>query len=884
MFYQKNKLMKIFQKINITHIFDQISRKPIYFLFLSILIILLFKIFGPFETNPLYSFGGEYIRDGISGKLFPGWPTIEPNILSMILANGYRSSVEVFNGNLPLWNHYVGFGQPLLATMQSAALFPFTWLYYFPNGLLITHALLQFIGGLGSFLFFKKVGLNNKAAFFGAFLFQFNGIFAWLQNACFNPIAFFPWLLYSFESIYQVIKNGVFNFIKLKKYIITGIITATLAVYSGFPEIVYLYSLFLFSWILLRLFELTNLYKKLYFSLIIFLIALTALFLSFPAMITFYDFTEIAFLGGHQGDGYSKAHLSNWSLLQYIFPYITGGIFSRITPLTLSIWGSIGGYILLMPLIFAILGILFFKKNKVIIFLVSWIIFCLCVSHSLPYVHDLFYSIQIHKIIPAYRYLNIIWIFSIIYISSIFVNYLTSTNTFPKYEINSKLRIAIKFISLPLVVICFYFFAKEVDPFNNNVHSLGYLLFFIIVIYFLIFKFDKEKLKFLIIIALLEAYISFFAPITAYPLNVNKDLGLVNFLKDNIGRQSFVSFPGQGDPIIPNLGAYFGIKQLNYNDFPSPSETINYINMNLDPYGAFLFLPDFPPGQNYIDRQNYFLKNLESYAKAGVKYFVTRNDVLHELPTNFYNTSKLTSLHEDSDFNKDFQFEISSKEAISISGIKIWIDNINNSSDGELYLKICSHNNCSTGQLSLQQSINQDYNQINLDKPLDIKNIFSLNISRNNSTKPVSFRMQKSLSNNEDLIWIKLLRKISLIPVYEEGNFSVFEINNYKKYFTHPGCTSEELSFDHLKISCSRDSYLERLEYNAPIWTATINGKMTEVKPLESFFQRIKLSKGYNEVIFTYKTKNQKLFNLFWLGLLMLSFVLLYRNVHIKKS
>ena len=30
--------------------------------------------------------------------------------------------------------------------------------------------------------------------------------------------------------------------------------------------------------------------------------------------------------------------------------------------------------------------------------------------------------------------------------------------------------------------------------------------------------------------------------------------------------------------------------------------------MNLDPYGAFLFLPDFPPGQNYIDRQNYFLK------------------------------------------------------------------------------------------------------------------------------------------------------------------------------------------------------------------------------------------------------------------------------------
>ena len=875
--------MKFFKKITTNYVLDQISKKPIYFLFLSNLILLLFKIFGPFETNPLYFFGGEYIRDGNSGKLFPGWPTIEPNVLSMILANGYRSSVEVFNGHLPLWNHYVGFGQPLLATMQSAPLFPFTWLYYFPNGLLISQALLQFIGGLGCFLFFKKVGLNNKAAFFGAFLFQFNGIFAWLQNACFNPLAFFPWLLYSFESIYQVIKNSVFNFVKLKKYIITGIIAATLAVYSGFPEIVYLYSLFLLSWILLRFFELTNTSQKLYFFLIIFLIALTSFFLSIPALITFYDFMEFAFLGGHQGEGYSKVHLSSWSLLQYIFPYITGGIFSRITPLTLSIWGSIGGYILLMPVIFAILGILFFKKNKVIIFLLSWIVFSICVSHSVPYVHDLFYSIQIHKIIPAYRYLNIIWIFSTIYISSIFINYLTSTNTFPKYEINSNLRITIKFLSLPLVVICFYFFSKEVDPFNNNVHSLGYLLFFLTIIYFLIFKFNREQLKFLIIVALLESYISFVAPITAYPLNVKKDLGLVSFLKDNIDRQSFVSFPGQGDPIIPNLGAYFGIKQLNYNDFPSPIETINYINSNLDPYGAFLFLPDFPPGQNYIDRQNYFLKNLDAYANAGVKYFVTRNDILHELPTNFYNTSNLSELNENSDFNKNFEFEINSKEEISISSIKIWIDTLNNSSDGVLYLKICSNDNCSSGQLSLQQAINQDYNQINLDKPLDIENSFTLNIFRNNSTKPVTFRMQKSLSNNKDLILIKLLRNINLIPVYNEGDFSVFEINNYKKYFTHPGCTSEEISFDHLKISCSRDSYLERLEYNAPIWTATINGEITEVEPLESFFQRIKLSKGYNEVIFTYKTKNQKLFSLIWFGMLLISFFLMYWNVHIKK-
>jgi len=103
-------------------------------------------------------------------------------------------------GNFALWTDAYGDGQPFLANMKHAVLYPSTLLYlifHFFTAFKL-HYLIHFVlGWLGMYYFCKSYTLSQKAAFFGATVFIFSGIV--LSSVEFyNHIAalcWMPWIL-----------------------------------------------------------------------------------------------------------------------------------------------------------------------------------------------------------------------------------------------------------------------------------------------------------------------------------------------------------------------------------------------------------------------------------------------------------------------------------------------------------------------------------------------------------------------------------------------------------------------------------------------------------------------------------------------------------------
>lgn len=195
------------------------------------------------------------------GHEVEGFNTVDPNDGFTTQALGVQSARQILSGKLPFWNHYEGLGSPLLGEMQSGALFlPFNLLLLLPNGFLWFHLLLEFLAGIGMFLFLRKFirtlgavdGSDSEQlrhlvlTTVGGILFALNGSFAFIHNAAFNPVAFLPWILLGVEYARAAACKNKFGGAALIA------IPLAYSLYAGFPEVAYLNGVFVALWIVLR--------------------------------------------------------------------------------------------------------------------------------------------------------------------------------------------------------------------------------------------------------------------------------------------------------------------------------------------------------------------------------------------------------------------------------------------------------------------------------------------------------------------------------------------------------------------------------------------------------------------------------------------------------
>jgi hypothetical protein len=138
-----------------------------------------------YQTDPLRS-----IRSTV-GIGEPASPILGDVAYQMI---PWRKAVResVFNGRFPLWNHFMLGGEPLLATMQPAALHPFTWIgMLLPLGQAWTleMALGLFLALVSAYAFFRDLSLSDVASAFGALGWAFSDYLRFYAGWPLSPAA-----------------------------------------------------------------------------------------------------------------------------------------------------------------------------------------------------------------------------------------------------------------------------------------------------------------------------------------------------------------------------------------------------------------------------------------------------------------------------------------------------------------------------------------------------------------------------------------------------------------------------------------------------------------------------------------------------------------------
>jgi hypothetical protein len=842
--------------------------------------IALFGIFGPFLTDTVYLYSGAAVN--VQPGRLAGFPTIDPNAGFTAFALGARAALDLLSGHLPLWNHYEGLGTPLLGEMQSAALFPPTLLLALPHGQVLEQAFLQLVGGVGSFLFFRKFGLGTRAALSGGLLFEVNGVFAWLRNAIFNPVAFLPWLFFAVEGMHAAAMAEQRLRQRLPMMCV-GAVTAGLALYAGFPEEVYLYALLLVGWVALRATELSIRQARIFAGDLL-LTGLIALALSAPVLVAFADFLAEAALGGHGGSGFSGARLNSAATIQYMMPYIYGPIFASSHQAVRNIWANTGGYIGFAPVVVALAGLFSPGRRAVKIFLAGWVFVALGVTHGVPGIYQAFTALPLVGITVFYRFLNVGWIFCIIFLCALFIDEL------PSLPRSISRRILIRAVSCGLLLIIAAAVVARllllVSYADHRTFIVGALLSVAVLSFCIVaaacLRNRSATATVLSGVLIAEAMAWFLVPYFSYPRDASIDNDAIAFLRANIGYQRILNTTEAG--LAPNYGSSYGIPQLNFNDLPVPKATAEYIKANLDPYAdETIFIPDWP--QRSADRAAVLRERLSRYAKAGVKYVLAGADfgftpAFPVLPTGNYAYPLAAGARV------EISAEATSTKPLSVTAVSLLVGTYTSTSTGHLKVTLCADAVCAEGVSDLGSAEDNKPLPFALDHPIQFEAgaKYTIRIEKLDGDKPVALwmfplpstdagaKVTESPTPVRDQYFpdLRFSSGAEQKLVYRGRSMSIYELPDTRAYFSAPSCTLVPLSHDRVDASCTGASKLLRLELFMPGWSATVNGQPAPVAVSDGIFQTIDLPAGDARVQFTYEPPG------FWLALLAAAAALLF--------
>ncbi|BBH18202.1 hypothetical protein Back2_24890 [Nocardioides baekrokdamisoli] len=279
-----------------------------------------------------------------------GRTTIDRNDGYTSQALGRRAAEELLHGHLPLWNPYEGIGMPLAGEMQSAALFPFTLIQLFDNGIFLEHLLLEILGGVATYLFLRRLRIGRAGSLAGGALFAVNGTFVWLTNAAFNPVALLPVALLGVELIASASTTRR----RSRGWVVLAL-GLGLSLLAGFPETALIDGLLVGAYAVLRLAQLRGVRRRYLLQLVAGGFAGVAL--ATPVLAAFAAYVGFANVGTHAG-ACARMTLPHGSMSGWLFPYIYGPIFGQSDPWAPSFlhqfWGNVGGYGSLAALLVAL--------------------------------------------------------------------------------------------------------------------------------------------------------------------------------------------------------------------------------------------------------------------------------------------------------------------------------------------------------------------------------------------------------------------------------------------------------------------------------------------------------------------------------------------------
>lgn len=274
--------------------------------------------------------------------------------------------------NMPLWNPYSLSGTPLLANMQSAALYPLNILFLifsfsFAWSLLV---LLQpLLGGFFLYLYLRHMRLQMIPSILGGVVYSFSGFnVAWMEWNTISHVAL--WL-----PLILLAKEKLLGRITLFWCFIL-VFAETSQIFAGHLQ-TYFYSFVLCNvYLLARILQLSGekhnntipvlIIAKRFISFV--LLGLLVFVISAVQWVSTLQFIQYSARMLDQADWQKEGWFIPWEhLIQFIAPDFFGN------PTTLNYWGhwnyaEFVGYIGIIPLVFALFAILFRRDRKTLFF------------------------------------------------------------------------------------------------------------------------------------------------------------------------------------------------------------------------------------------------------------------------------------------------------------------------------------------------------------------------------------------------------------------------------------------------------------------------------------------------------------------------------------
>ncbi|MFZ2560654.1 MAG: hypothetical protein WAW91_03475 [Candidatus Nanoperiomorbaceae bacterium] len=582
-----------------------------------VLLVVLANSVYLWATNPNPLLVSSGVTNAVPLMQLNSTNTIDQNNGFVSQALGVASAKQLIHGKLPIWNSNEGVGAPLAGEMQSGALFvPFNILLLLPGGWLIFHIVLEILAGVGTYLFLRKLKLDNWVAIVGGSLFAMNGTFAWLTNAIFNPIAFLPWMLLGLELIRDESTNKKFGY----GWIVLAVALAY-SIYAGFPEVAYLDGLLVAVWAAVRIVKLNRVRKKRYAARVI-LGGLVGVVLALPAIYLFYAYMKtVPEIGIHVNtDGLA---LGLNVMPHYFFAYVYGLIFDHQQQLTN--WGGVGGYITVLFLPVALLGLLYKKiPRSARIALGAVALVGILRMFGFPVVTFLFDKIPLMSSIAISRYISVMIAMAVVILAALGLQYLA-------HERPSRKIIAIAFGLFTAAVGWLSYIGLSQPDFLSHADQLHWFLALASIIIplalgwigFIILLFKKYRIAayFLGMALIIYSLILFIVPqLMSPPRNTNynyynyvADNGAIQYFRTNLGMSRYFA---TDDKLRPNYSSYYGLASVNTENLPVPSTWNKFVTTKLD--------HSIPSAITFNDvtktSYNEFITNLKNYEAIGVKY------------------------------------------------------------------------------------------------------------------------------------------------------------------------------------------------------------------------------------------------------------------------
>lgn len=836
-------------------------RIALFTLIMPALLVGILTTVGPLKMDPVAAWGGLGIahRPG----WLPGFTTIDPNQGTTSFALGFRAAIDLLSGRLPLWNHDEGLGAPLLGEMQSAALFPPTWLLVLPYGQAIEHALLQAIAGLGTYLFLRRFGLGATAALAGGLLFEFNGVFAWLRNAIYNPVAFLPWLFYVIECLFCVERLGDSGAARWQPICLGGVMAA-LALYAGFPEVVYFYALLLAGWAALRTIALPW-RRAAVFVADLLAVAALALLISAPLLIAFGHFLLEAAVGGHHGVEFRDHFLPPQAFIVTLLPYVFGPIFAVPQPAVNAVWSDIGGYLGVMPLLLAVCGLICSWRRAAAWILALWVVLAVGASHGVPILHSALTALPLVTIAAYCRYLDASWIFACIILGAVFIDRVGTMGPTERRRVGMVAGVVVTALLGTGLYFAWDVLAEvlRTEPRHPRSMMLPFVAALLLLCLFLLSMRLRRPAMALAVLAAVEAITWFMLPLASNPRFAGIDRTLTGFLRNHVGLQRVAI--ASGTALGPNFGSVFGIPSMNYDDLPVPARTARFVTSRLDASNDGVIFRHTAPPADEAERQamrSRFLVALAGYAQAGVRYVLSVDDFVADPVYSLASGTPVpVRLHAGQEAVIDIDKTAS---AHVLGGISVLIGTYGGDADGSLHVTICQASRCASGTAGLAGALDNRSLPFALDGPLTLNPgaPFRIVIRKDGGQHDVALWTQPTTEAGPRLSGISApegyapvisqSEATDSLPVLRTPTTNVFELTNFRPYASAPGCQLDLTSQDRIVARCAAASRLLRLEVFMGGWLARVNGAETPITLVEDTFQGVPLPEGESVVEFTY--------------------------------